>query len=112
EDFDEALDKVILGNEREMVLSPAERRRIAVHECGHAVVARLTKGAAPPHRVSIIPRGASLGSTQQRPEADKYVVSRAEIVAKLRVLLGGYAAERLLLDDISTGAEDDLRKAT
>jgi cell division protease FtsH len=83
-----------------------------VHEAGHAVVASHTAFGNVPRRVSIIARGATLGSTQPRPEADRYVVARPELEAKLTVLLGGHAAEQMIFGNVSTGAEDDLRKAT
>ncbi|HZO12018.1 MAG TPA: ATP-dependent zinc metalloprotease FtsH, partial [Polyangiaceae bacterium] len=111
-DFDSALDKVMLGDQRDLRLGDEERHRVAVHEAGHAVVASYTDYGNVPRRVSIIARGASLGSTQQRPEADRFVVARPELEAKLAILLGGQAAERLIFGDMSTGAEDDLRKAT
>lgn len=111
-DFDRALDKIVLGDEREIRLSPDDRRRIAIHEAGHTLVAHASKPGPPPHRVSIIPRGRSLGATQQIPEADQYVVSEPALRAKLAVLMGGYAAEHLVYGHGSTGAEDDLRRAT
>jgi len=111
-DFDRALDKIVLGDEREITLSLPDRRRIAIHEAGHTMVAHNTKPGPPPHRVSIIPRGRSLGATQQVPEADQYVVSKPALEAKLAVLMGGYAAEHMVYGHGSTGAEDDLRKAS
>jgi cell division protease FtsH len=85
---------------------------VAIHESGHAVVAHLTPRAERPLRVSIIPRGMALGVTQQAPGADRHLMTQAELEARLRVLMGGQAAERLLLSDISTGAENDLKEAT
>jgi cell division protease FtsH len=111
-DFDQALDKIVLGDERELTLSLPDRRRIAIHEAGHTMVAHATKPGPPPHRVSIIPRGMSLGATQQVPEADQYVVAEPALRAKLAVLMGGYAAEHIVYGHGSTGAEDDLRKAS
>ena len=107
-----ALDKVVLGDPRETKLDPKERRRVAVHESGHAVVAHFSPDVEPPHRISIIPRGMALGVTQQSPGADRHVISEAELESRLRVLMGGQAAERLVLATISTGAESDLKEAT
>src|SRR5690606_4138749 len=111
-DFFQAMDRVVLGDQREITLLEKERRRVAVHEAGHALMAYLEPESDKPERISIIPRGRSLGSTLQRPQEDRYVVSEDELKAKLRVLMGGYAAERVVLRTVSTGAEDDLRKAT
>jgi cell division protease FtsH len=111
-DFDSAMERIVLGDVRETVLSDHEKRRVAVHESGHALVAYLNPHSEPPRRVSILPRGQSLGATQQRLESDRYIVTKRELEAKLRVLMAGYAAERLVFDDVSTGAEDDLRKAS
>jgi len=112
QDFDHAFDKIVLGDERELMLSERDRRRIAVHEGGHAVVAQGIPESSPPHRVSIIPRGMSLGATQQVPEADQYVVAKPALEARLAVLMGGFAAEHMVYGHGSTGAEDDLRKAS
>jgi cell division protease FtsH len=112
EDFAEAYDKIVLGDPREAKLDPKEKRRVAVHEGGHAVVARFSPDAEPLHRVTIIPRGMALGATQQSPGADRHLMAQAELESRLRVLMGGYAAERLVLDSISTGAENDLKEAT
>jgi cell division protease FtsH len=112
EDFAEALDKIVLGDPREAKLDVKEKGRVAVHESGHTVVAHYSSEAEPPHRVSIIPRGMALGVTQQSPGNDRHVMAQSELEARLRVLMGGYAAERLLLGSVSTGAENDLREAT
>jgi len=111
-DFVEAFDKIVLGDPREAKLDPKETRRVAVHEAGHAVVARFSPDAEPPHRVTIIPRGMALGATQQSPGADRHLMAQAELESRLRVLMGGYAAERLVLASVSTGAENDLKEAT
>jgi cell division protease FtsH len=111
-DFAAAFDKIILGDPRETKLDAAERVRVAVHESGHAVVAQFTEEADPPHRISIIPRGMSLGATQQRPGPDRHLIPESQLEARLRVFMGGYAAERLVLGSVSTGAENDLREAT
>jgi cell division protease FtsH len=112
EDFNAAYDKIVLGDPRETKLRPAEKRRVAVHESGHALLAWATPEAEALHRVSILPRGMSLGATQQVPPEDRHLHTRPELDARLFVLLGGYAAEQLVLGDISTGAEHDLREAT
>jgi cell division protease FtsH len=111
-DFTAAYDKIVLGDPRETKLDPEEKRRVAVHESGHAVVAHFSPHAEPLHRVSIIPRGMALGVTQQTPSADKHIMTRAELESRLRVLMGGYAAERVVLGDMSSGAANDLQKAT
>ncbi len=112
DDFNAAYDKIVLGDPRETVLRPAEKQRVAVHESGHALLAWATPEAEPLHRVSILPRGMTLGATQQVQPEDRHLHTRPELDARLFVLLGGYAAEQLVLGDISTGAEHDLREAT
>jgi cell division protease FtsH len=112
DDFNAAYDKIVLGDPRETKLGPAEKQRVAVHESGHALLAWATPEAEVLHRVSILPRGLTLGATQQVPPEDRHLHTRPELDARLFVLLGGYAAERLVLGDISTGAEHDLREAT
>jgi len=112
EDFSEAFDKIVLGDTREAKLDPKEKKRVAVHEAGHAIVARFSPEAEPLHRVTIIPRGMALGATQQSPGADRHLMAQSELESRLRVLMGGYASERLILGSISTGAENDLKEAT
>jgi cell division protease FtsH len=112
DDFTEAFDKIVLGDLREAKLDAKEKRRVAVHESGHAVVARFSAHAEPLHRVTIIPRGMALGATQQSPGEDRHLMAQAELESRLRVLMGGYASERLVLNSISTGAENDLKEAT
>ncbi|HWO17999.1 MAG TPA: ATP-dependent zinc metalloprotease FtsH [Kofleriaceae bacterium] len=112
EDFLAAFDKIVLGDPRESRLRPAEKTRVAVHEAGHAVLAWITPEAEPLRRVSILPRGMALGATQQEAPEDRHLHTRAELLARLRVLLGGYAAEQAALGQVSTGAEHDLREAT
>ena len=112
EDFAAAFDKIVLGDPREAKLDAKEKKRVAVHEGGHAVVARFSPDAEPPHRVTIIPRGMALGATQQTPGTDRHLMAQAELESRLRVLMGGYAAERLVIGSISTGAENDLKEAT
>jgi cell division protease FtsH len=112
DDFAEAFDKIVLGDLREAKLDPKEKRRVAVHEAGHAIAARFSPEAEPLHRVTIIPRGMALGATQQSPAADRHLMAQGELESRLRVLMGGYASERLILGSISTGAENDLKEAT
>ncbi|HEU4974819.1 MAG TPA: ATP-dependent zinc metalloprotease FtsH [Baekduia sp.] len=111
-DFLDALEKLILGSERRIMLSPAERRRTAYHEAGHALVGMLTPGADPVRKVSIIPRGQALGVTLSAPEADRFSYDELYLRGKLQVLLAGRVAERLVFGTVTTGAESDLREAT
>lgn len=112
-DFEAAKDKVLMGVERKsMVLSEEERRITAYHEAGHALVAKLTPAADPIHKVSIIPRGRALGVTQQLPLDDRYTYSREYLYATLKVLLGGRVAEEIALQTMTTGAGNDLERAT
>ena len=113
EDFDEAKDKVLMGVERRsMIISDEEKRNTAYHEAGHTLVAKLTPGTDPIHKVSIIPRGRALGITQQLPIDDRYTYSRDFLLKTLRVLLGGRAAEEVALKHMTTGAGNDLERAT
>jgi cell division protease FtsH len=112
QDFTGAYDKIVLGDPREGKLRDAEKQRVAVHEAGHALVSWVTPEAAPARRISILPRGMALGATHQLPAEDRHLHTRAELMARLEVLLGGYAAEQVILGDVSTGAEHDLREAT
>jgi cell division protease FtsH len=114
-DFTSAVERIVAGIEkRSRVLSPEERRRVAYHEMGHALVAASLKGVDPVHKVSIIPRGVgALGYTMQRPTEDRFLLSASDLRARIAVLMGGRAAERLVYDgDVSTGAADDLQRAT
>ena len=111
-DFHAAFDKIVLGDPRETKLDPFEKRRVAVHESGHTVVAHFAPNAEPPERVTIIPRGMALGVTQSAPGGEQHLLTRPQAIDRLHVMLGGYAAERVLLGDVSSGAEDDLRRAT
>lgn len=112
-DFDEAIERVVAGlQKKSRVMSPQEKRTVAYHESGHALVAELVPGADPVAKISIIPRGvAALGYTQQLP-TDRYLLSRSELLARIHVLLGGRVAEELAFGDISTGAQNDLQRAT
>ncbi len=113
-DFTTAIERIIAGLEKKSrVLNPRERDVIAHHEMGHALVALSLPGTDPVHKVSIIPRGiGALGYTIQRPTEDRYLMSRAELEHKIAVLMGGRAAEHLVFGELSTGAADDLAKAT
>lgn len=113
EDLEEARDKVLLGLKREgLTLSEKEMRLIAYHEGGHALLAALLPHADPIHKVTIVPRGRSMGVTQQLPERDKYLYSQEYIQDRLAVMMGGRAAERLVFDTSTNGAENDLKEAT
>ncbi len=112
-DFEDAKDKVLMGTERRSMLITEEEKRItAYHESGHALVAMLTPGTDPIHKVTIIPRGRSLGLTQQLPEDDRYNYSRDYLIKKISILLGGRVAEELVLDQQSTGAKQDIEQST
>ncbi len=113
EDFEVAKDKVLMGSERKsMIISVEERRNTAYHESGHALVAKLTPGSDPVHKVTIIPRGMALGVTMQLPLDERHTWSRKYIMNRIKMLLGGRAAEELVLGETTTGAGDDLQKAT
>jgi cell division protease FtsH len=114
QDFEEALDRIVAGLEKKnRVMNPTERKFVAYHEAGHALVAEHRKNADRVTKVSIIPRGiAALGYTQQSPTEDRYLMRRSELLDRLDVLLGGRVAEQLVFDDVSTGAENDLQRAT
>ncbi len=111
-DFTDAIEKIVLGAERQVVMSRADRERTAYHEAGHALVGMLTPGADPVRKVSIIPRGQALGVTLSTPDADKYGYERAELVGRIRVMLGGRAAERVIYGETTTGAESDIQQLT
>jgi cell division protease FtsH len=113
-DIDEAIDRVVAGlQKRSRIINPKEKRVVAVHELGHALVATCTPGADPVHKISIIPRGvAALGYTQQLPTDDRHLLTRSELEARIDVLLGGRAAEDVVFSEVSTGAHDDLQRAT
>ena len=111
-DLHDALEKLVLGTERRILLSPEERRRTAYHEAGHAIVGMLTPGADPVRKVSIIPRGIALGVTLSAPEADRFSYDRSYLLGKIKMALGGRVAEELVFDDITTGAQNDIKQAT
>ena len=114
EDFDEAVEKAIAGlQKKSRVIKENERRIVAFHETGHALTAAFTEGADPVHKISIIPRGvAALGYTLQMPEDDRYLKSQKELYGEIDVLLGGRAAELVTFGEVSTGAGNDLQRAT
>ena len=112
QDFTDAIEKIILGAERQIVMSDADRERTAYHESGHALVGMLTPGADPVRKISIIPRGQALGVTLSTPESDRYGYSRRELIAKIKVALGGRAAEQVVYGEITTGAESDIQNLT
>jgi len=112
-DFEFAKDKVLMGVERKsMIISEVEKKNTAYHEAGHTLVAKLTPGTDPLHKVSIIPRGRALGVTQQLPIDDKYTYSKDYLLKALAILLGGRAAEEISLNHMTTGAGNDLERAT
>ncbi len=112
-DFELAKDKVMMGAERKsMIMSQEEKRNTAYHEAGHALVAKLLPGADPVHKVSIIPRGMALGVTQQVPVDDRHSYSRDHITTAITILFGGRAAEELILGHVTTGASNDIERAT
>jgi cell division protease FtsH len=112
-DFEFAKDKVLMGVERKsMVISDEEKRNTAYHESGHALVAKLLPGTDPIHKVTIIPRGRALGLTQQLPEDEKHTYPKKYLLNNIAILLGGRAAEELILKDFTTGAGNDIERAT
>jgi len=113
EDFEMSKDKVLMGVERKsMILSDEEKKNTAYHEAGHALVAAMTPGADPVHKVTIIPRGMALGLTMQLPEADKHTYTKEYLEGMLAVLMGGRSAEEIFLGHITTGAGNDIERAT
>jgi cell division protease FtsH len=112
-DFDEAIDRLIAGLEKKRVMSRKEREIVAYHESGHAIVASSIPGMDPVHKISIVQRGfGALGYTMQLPLEDRYLMQRKDLLAQLAVLLGGRTAEEIALGEISTGAQNDLQRAT
>ncbi|HYM56321.1 MAG TPA: ATP-dependent zinc metalloprotease FtsH, partial [Solirubrobacteraceae bacterium] len=111
-DFTDALEKIVLGAPRGTVLSAADRRRVAYHEAGHALVGMLTEGADPVRKVSIIPRGMALGVTLSAPELDKANYEQSYLMSKIHVALGGRVAEEIVFGSITTGAESDIEQLT
>ncbi len=113
-DFDEAIERVIAGlQKKSRVMNPQEKKTVAYHESGHALVAELIPGADPVSKISIIPRGfAALGYTQQLPTEDRYLMTRSELLGRVSILLGGRVAEEMVFGDVSSGAQNDLQRAT
>lgn len=111
-DFADALERIVLGAERQVMMSDEDRQRTAYHEGGHAIVGMLTPGADPVRKVSIIPRGLALGVTFAAPESDRFTYREPELEAKIKVALGGRAAEEVVFGEISTGAESDIQQLT
>ena len=112
-DFDEAIDRVVAGLEKKRVMNQKERRIVAYHESGHAIVATVLPGLDPVHKISIVARGfGALGFTMQLPLEDRYLMTRQDLQSQLAVLLGGRSAEEIAFGEISTGAQNDLQRAT
>jgi cell division protease FtsH len=111
-DFTDALERIVLGAERQVMMTQEDRRRTAYHEAGHAVVGMLTEGADPVRKVSIIPRGLALGVTFAAPETDRFNYREPEVQARIKVALGGRAAEEVVFGETSSGAESDIQQLT
>jgi cell division protease FtsH len=111
-DFADALERIVLGAERQIMIGPEDRRRTAYHEAGHAIVGMLTDGADPVRKISIIPRATSLGVTFSAPEADRYSYQERELQARIKVALGGRGAEEIVFAQPTTGAESDIQQLT
>ena len=114
DEFNEGVERVTAGLEkRQRIMHADEKQRVAYHESGHALVAYSLPNTDPVHKVSIIPRGlAALGYTMQRPEGDRYLMTQSELESRIQVLLAGTVAEEMIFDDVSTGAQNDLERAT
>jgi len=112
QDLTDALERIVLGAERKVMISEDDRRRTAYHEAGHALVGMLTPGADPVRKVSIIPRGQSLGVTFSAPDADRFNFEQQHLLAQIKVALGGRSAEEIVFGDITTGAESDIQQLT
>src|SRR6202007_943661 len=112
-DFESAIDRLVAGLEKKRVMSTKEREIVAYHESGHAIVASVLPGLDPVHKISIVQRGfGALGSTRQLPREDRYLMTRTDLRHQLAVLLGGRTAEEIALGEISTGAQNDLQRAS
>jgi cell division protease FtsH len=112
DDLADAMERIVLGAERKVMLSDEDRRRTAYHEAGHAIVGMLTPGADPVRKVSIIPRGQALGVTFSAPDADRFNFDERHLLAQIKVALGGRVAEELVFGDLTTGAESDIQHLT
>jgi cell division protease FtsH len=111
--MEEAIDRILAGPQKKSrLISDKEKKIIAYHEAGHAIIAKFLPSADPVHRVSIIPRGRALGYTLQLPEEDRYLTSKSELLDKLSILFGGRVAEEFVFSEITTGAQNDISKAT
>ena len=111
-DFTDAVEKIVLGVERRVMMTQDDRLRTAYHESGHALVGMLTPGADPVRKVSIIPRGMALGVTFSSPDTDRFNYDEAYLKGRLQVALGGRVAEEIVYDSITSGAESDLQQVT
>jgi cell division protease FtsH len=111
-DFTDALERIVLGAERQIMIGAEDRRRTAYHEAGHAIVGMLTDGADPVRKISIIPRSTSLGVTFSAPDADRYNYQERELQARIKVALGGRGAEEVVFGSPTTGAESDIQQLT
>ena len=112
-DFEEAIDRLVAGLEKKRIMSPREREMVAYHESGHAIVASMLPGLDPVHKISIVQRGfGALGYTMQLPLEERYLLTRTDLLNQVSVLLGGRAAEEIAVGEISTGAQNDLQRAT
>ena len=111
-DFEEAIDKIVLGTERAFVMNAHDKEVVAYHEAGHAIVAYFSEGADPLRKVSIVPRGRALGVTMQSPTEDRFNYSRHYLKGRLAVLMGGRTAEEIVFNEMTTGAQNDLKEAT
>ncbi|MCR4292402.1 MAG: ATP-dependent zinc metalloprotease FtsH, partial [Candidatus Kuenenia sp.] len=112
EDFDDARDKILMGTVREEIINDLEKRITAYHEAGHALVSTKLPGTDPIHKVSIVPRGLAMGVTQLLPEEDRHYYPKQYLVNRLTIALAGRCAEKLIFNDVSTGAQNDLKEAT
>jgi len=112
EDFDQARDKIIMGISRDELISDEERKLVAYHEAGHALLAILLPGTDPLEKVTIIPHGQSLGATEQTPEEDRYNLSRTYLLNRITIMLGGRVAEKIVFQDITSGSANDLKEST
>jgi cell division protease FtsH len=112
-DFEESKDKVMMGVERRsMVINDTEKRRIAYHEAGHALIGKLIEGSDPVHKVTIIPRGRALGITHYLPIDDRHLHSKPYLLGKIKHLMAGRAAEQLIFGEVTTGAGNDIKRAS
>jgi len=112
DEFSDARDKILLGAEREDMITDEERNIVAYHEAGHALVAKLLPGTDPVQKVTIIPRGRALGVTEQVPERDRYNYNKEYVLNRIAIMLGGRAAERIIFNDVTSGAANDLKQVT